>query len=51
MSLIVYIFNLMLTTVLLSVSLLYGDIFFTCISVTLLIIIVQNMKQQLKRED
>jgi hypothetical protein len=51
MSLIVYIFNLMLTTVLLSVSLLYADIFFTCISVVLLIIIVQHMKQQLRRDE
>jgi hypothetical protein len=47
----IYIVNLMLTTLLLCVSLLYGEAMFVLVSCILMIVIVQDMKQQLERDD
>jgi len=47
----IYIVNLMLTTLLLCVSLLYGEAMFVLVSCILMIVIVQDMKQQLRRDE
>ena len=47
----IYIVNLMLTTLLLCVSLLHGEAMFVLVSCILMIVIVQDMKQQLRRDE